>query len=200
METRHRRRGGKSARAVASNPPVRPPSPVSESAMESEGESEAELADIGATGVREHDPPTTTLPGDDYPTPPTGARAGAEGALAAAPPSPASLAQGGLATPGGELSDPDVVSVDPAEAIATAEAPDPSAGQPGKQAVEVQSSPWVEQPDALPPEVTAKTTHTLTLEPRNLQDETATHTHTRFSHPHTGQTSNSYTGSGNSNA
>ena len=96
METRRRRRGGKSAQAAPSDPPVRPPSPVSESAVESEGESEAELADITATGVRDRDPPTTTLPGDDYQTPPAGART--EGALAAAPPSPASLAQGGLAS------------------------------------------------------------------------------------------------------
>ena len=81
METRHRRRGGKSARAVASDPPVRPPSPVSESAVESEGESEAELADIRATGVRDRDPPTTTLLGDDYQTPPAGARARTEGPL-----------------------------------------------------------------------------------------------------------------------
>jgi len=69
----------------------------------SEGESEAELTDIRATGVRDRDPPTTTLPGDDYHTPTAGARARTEGALAVAPPSPASLAQGGLATPGGEL-------------------------------------------------------------------------------------------------
>jgi len=138
METRHRRRGGKSARAVASDPPVRPPSSISESAVESEGESEAELTDIGATGVRDRDPPTTTLPEDDYHTPPAGARARTEGALAAAPPSPASLAQGGLATPGGELRGPDV-DVDPAgpnalgaEAIAPSEVPDPSAGQQGR--------------------------------------------------------------------
>jgi len=83
--------------------PVRPPSPVSESAVESEGESEAELADIRATGVKDRDPPTTTLPGDDYQTPPARARARTEGAFAAAPPSPTSLAQGGLATPAGEL-------------------------------------------------------------------------------------------------
>jgi len=43
METRNRRRGGKSARAAPSDPSVRPPSPVSESAAESEGESEAEV-------------------------------------------------------------------------------------------------------------------------------------------------------------
>ena len=67
METRHRRRGGKSARASASDPPVRFPSPVSESSVECEGESKAELTDIGATGVRDRDPPTTTLPGDAYP-------------------------------------------------------------------------------------------------------------------------------------
>jgi len=175
METRHRRRGGKSARAVASDPPVRPPSPVSESAMESEGESEAELTDIGATGVRDRDPPTTTLPEDDYQTPPAGARARTEGALAAAPPSPASLAQGGLATPGGELRGPQVVTVDPAspqalgaEAIAPAKSPHPSAGQQGPQAVEVPSPTLVEQPDTLPFKVTAKTTQTLTLDPQTL--------------------------------
>jgi len=122
METRRRRRGGKSAQAVASDPPVRPPSPASESAVESGEESEAELADLGATGVRDRDPPATTLPGDAYQTSPAGAGAGTEGAHAEAPPSPVSLAQGGLATPGDGLSGPDVVGVDPAEAIATAEA------------------------------------------------------------------------------
>jgi len=103
METRHRRRGAKSARAAASDPPVRPPSPVSES----EEECEAELADIRATGVRDRDPPITTQPGDTYQTPPAGVRAGI-----AAPPSPASLAQGGLATPGAELRGPEVATVD----------------------------------------------------------------------------------------
>ena len=49
METRRRRRGGKAAQAAASDPPVRPPSPVSESAVKSEGESDAELADVRAT-------------------------------------------------------------------------------------------------------------------------------------------------------
>jgi len=44
----------------------RPPSPASESAVESGEESEAELADIGATGIRDRDPPTTTLSGDAY--------------------------------------------------------------------------------------------------------------------------------------
>jgi len=133
METRHRRRGGKSAQAAASDPPVRPPSLVSESAVESEGESDAELADVRATGVRDRDPPTTTLPVDDYHTPPSGARARTEGALAAAPPSPAGLAQGGMATPGSELRDPDVVRVDPAsphtlgaEAITPAKSPEPA--------------------------------------------------------------------------
>jgi len=115
MKTRRRRRGGKSAQVAASDPPLRPPSPVSESAVESEGESEAELADVRATGVRDRDPPTTTLPGDDYhQTPPTGARARTEGTFAAAPLSPTSLARGGLATPGGELRGPDVERVDPA--------------------------------------------------------------------------------------
>jgi len=89
---------------------------------------------------------------------------------------PASLAQGRLAIPGSELSGPVVVIVDPAEAIATTEAPAPGAGQQGPQAGEVQSPPWVEQPDTLPREVTAKTTHTLTLEPRNLENETGTRT------------------------
>jgi len=169
METRHRRRGGKSARAAASDPPVRPQSPVSES----EDESEAELADIGATGVRDRDPPTTTQPGDTYQTPPAGARAGIEGAQAEAPPSPVSLAQGGLATPGGDLSGPDVVSVDPVEAIATAEAQDPSAGPPGPQAGEVPSHPRVEQSDII------ETTHTHPLDPET------TCTHTLESRTHT---------------
>jgi len=92
METRRqRRRGGKSAQAVASDPPVRPPSPASKSTVESGEESEAELADIGATGVRDRGPPTTTLPGDAYQTPPAGAGTGPEGAQAEAPPSPISL-------------------------------------------------------------------------------------------------------------
>jgi len=164
METRRRRRGGKSAQAVASDPPVRPPSPVSESAVESGEESEVELADLGATGVRDRDPPTSTLPGDAYQTPPAGAGAGPEGAHAEAPPSPVSLAQGGLATPGDDLSGPDVMSVDPAEATATAEAQDPSAGPPGPQAVEVPSHTRVEQSDSI------KTTHTHTL------DSETTHT------------------------
>ena len=146
METRRqRRRGGKSARAAASDPPVRPPSPASESAAESGEESEAELADLGATGVRDRDPPTTTLPGDAYQMPPAGAGAGTEGAQAEAPPSPVSLAQGGLATPGGDLSGPDVVDVDPAEVIATAEAQDPGAGPPGPQAEKASRPPRVEQ-------------------------------------------------------
>jgi len=72
METRRRRRAGKSTQAAASDPPVRPPSPASES----EEESEAELADIRATGVRDRDPPTTTQPGDMHQTPQAGARAG----------------------------------------------------------------------------------------------------------------------------
>jgi len=42
--------------------------------------------------------------------------------------------------------------------------------------MEVQSPTRVEQPDTLPLEVTAKTTHTLTLEPRHLEDETETRT------------------------
>jgi len=99
MQTRRqRRRGGKSAQAVSSDPPVRPPSPTSESSAESGEESEAELEDLRATGVRERDPPTTNLPGDAYETPPAGAGAGTEGAQAEAPPFPVSLAPGGLST------------------------------------------------------------------------------------------------------
>ena len=113
METRRRRRAGKSTQAAASNPPVLPPSPVSGS----EEESVAELADIRATGVRDRDPSTTTQPGDTYQTPPAGARAGIEGAQAEAPPSPVSLAQGGLATTGDDLSGPDIEGVDPVKAI-----------------------------------------------------------------------------------
>ena len=89
METRRqRRRGGKSAQAVSSDPPVRPPSPASESTAESEGESEAEVADLGVTGVRDRDPPATNLPGDAYETPPAGAGAGTDGAHAEAALSP----------------------------------------------------------------------------------------------------------------
>ena len=171
METRRRRRGGKSAQAAASDQPVRPPSPVSESAVESGEESEAELADLGATGVRDRDPPTTTLPGDAYQTPPAGAGTGPEGAQAEAPPSPVSLAQGGLATPGDDLSGPDVVGVGPAEATATAEAQDPSAGPPGPQAMEVPSHTRVEQADSI------NTTHTHTLDSEMTHaPEAATHT------------------------
>jgi len=136
--------------------------------VESEGESEAELTDLRATGVRDRDPPTATKPGDDYQTPPAGARAGTDGAPVAAPPSPASRAQGGLATPRGELRGPEAVTVDTtspqalgAEAIAPAEAPDPSAGQQGPRAVEVPSPTRVEQPDTL----TLVKPRTLTLNP-----------------------------------
>ena len=180
METRRRRRGGKSSQAAASDPPVRPPSPVSESAVESGKESEAELADIGATGVRDRDPPTTTLPGDAYQTPPAGAGTGPEGAQAEAPPSPVSLAQGGLATPGEDLSGPDVVGVDPAEATATAKTQDPSAGPPGPQAMEVPGPGHsrVEQSDSI------KTTYTHT----GFRDDS-------YSYAGTARNSNSYTGS-----
>jgi len=82
METRRRRRGGKATLAASSEPSVRPPSPASES--ESGAESEVELPEAGATGVRSRDPPTTTLPG-----------------------------QGGLATPGDELRDTGVERVGP---------------------------------------------------------------------------------------
>ena len=57
METRRQRsHGAKSAQAVPSDPPVRPPSPASESTAESEEERDMELADLGATGVRDRDP------------------------------------------------------------------------------------------------------------------------------------------------
>ena len=105
----------------------------------------------GATGVRDRDPPTTTLPGDAYQTPPAGAGIGPEGAQTEAPPSPVSLAPGGLATTGNDLSGPDVEGVDLAEATATAEAPDPGAGPPETQAVEVPSHIRVEQSDTLRP-------------------------------------------------
>ena len=171
METRRqRRRGGKSAQAVSSDPPVRPPFPASESLAESGEESEAELADLRATGVRDRDPPTTTLPGDAYQTPPAGAGAGTEGAQAEAPPPPVSLAQGG---PGDGLSDPDVADVDPAEVIATAEAQDLSVGPPGPQAVEGPRLPQVEESDSI------KTTNPQTLELETSQThalETQTHT------------------------
>ena len=54
-----------------------------------------------------------------------------------------------MATPGDGLSGPDVVGVDPAEAIATAEAQDPGAGPPGPQAEKVSSHPRVEQSDTI---------------------------------------------------
>jgi len=165
---RQRRHGGKSAQAVPSDPPVRPPSSASESTAESEEESEAELADPGATGVRDRDPPTTTLPGDAYQTPPAGAGIGLEGAQTEAPPSPVSLAPGGLATTGDDLSGPDVEGVDLAEATATAEAPDPGAGPPDTQVVEVPSHMRVEQSDSIkttnPHTLDSDTTHSQTLD------------------------------------
>ena len=150
--------------------------------MESGEESEAELADLGgATGVRDRDPPTTTLPGDAYETPPAGAGAGTEGAHAEAAPSPVSLAQGGLATTGDDLSGPDVEGVDLAEATAPAEAPDPGAGPPDTQAVEVPSHTRVEQSYSIqstnPHTLDSDTTHAQTLdEPSRVQVETRTHT------------------------
>jgi len=72
------------------------------------------LAKARATGVRSRDPPTTTLPGEDYQTLSAEARARAEGTVAAAPPSPVSLAQGDLATPLDELRDTRVERVSPA--------------------------------------------------------------------------------------
>jgi len=180
METRRQRsHGAKSAQAVPSDPPVRPPSPASESTAESEEESEMELADLGATGVRDRDRPTTTLPGDAYETPPAGARAGTEGAHAEASPSPVSLAQGGLATTGEDLSGPDVEDVDPAGALATTEAPDPGVGPLSPQSEGVTSPPRVERSDSI------KTTnpHTLDLETSETQtlDE---RTHTRVQDTH----------------
>jgi len=158
------------ALAAASDTPVRPPSPASESAAESGEGSDAEWADLGATGVRDRDPPTTTLPGDAYQTPPAGAGAGTEGAQAQAPPSPVSLAQVG---PEDGLSGPDVVDVDPAEVIATDEAQDLGAGPPGPQAEKVSSPPRVEQSDSI------KTTNPQTLDLETSQTlalETQTHT------------------------
>jgi len=124
-----------------------------------------ELADLGATGVRDRDPPATTLPGDAYETPPAGAGAGTEGAQAEASPSPDGLAQGWLATTGEDLSGPDVEDVDPAGAVATAEAPDPGVGPLGPQSEEATSPPRVEPSDGI------KTTnpHTLDLETRETQ-------------------------------
>jgi len=184
MQTRRqRRRGGKSAQGVSSDPPVWPPSPTSESTAGSEEESEAELADLGATGVRDRDPPTTNLPGDAYRTPPAGAGAGTEGAQAEAPPSPVSLAPGGLATTRVDMSGPDVEGVDSVEATATAEAPDPGAGPWDTQAVEVPSHMRVEQSESIkttnPHTLDSDTTHAQTLDERThtqVQVETRTHT------------------------
>jgi len=71
-----------------------------------------------------------------------------------------------LATHGDDLSGPDVVGVDPAEATATAQAQDPSASPPGPQAMEVPSHTQVKQADSI------KTTYAHTL------DSETTHTHT----------------------
>ena len=140
METRRRRRGGKATLAASSEPSVRPPSPASES--ESGAESEVESAEAGATGVRSRDPPTTTLPGEAYQTPSAGARAGTEETLAAAPPSPISLAQGGLATPGDELRDTRVERVSPTS-------PHPLGAEALPPATEGQGPLGVERQDAL---------------------------------------------------
>jgi len=184
METRRqRRRGGKSAQAVSSDPLVRLPSPTSESTAGSEEESEAELADLGATGVRDRDPPATNLPGDSYQTPPAGAGAEAEGAQAEGPPSPVSLAPGGLATTGDDLSGPDVEDVDPAGAIATAEAQDPGVGPLGPLSEGVTSPPRVERSDSIkttnPHTLDLETSETQTLDERphtQVQVETRTRT------------------------
>jgi len=76
-----------------------------------------------------------------------------------------------LATPGDGLSGPDVVGVDPAEAIDSAEAQDPSAGPPGSQVVEVPSHPRVEQSDS----VNTTQTHTLEKHTLTLDRQTLTH-------------------------
>jgi len=140
----------------------------------SEEESEAELANIRATGVRDRDPPTSTQPRDTYQTPPAGASAGIEGAQAEGPPSPVSLAQGGLATTGDDLSGPDIEGVDPIESIATAEAQDPSAGPLGPQAVEVPGQQQVDQSDSTETHAHILDTETRTL---TLIPEAQTHTH-----------------------
>jgi len=182
METRRqRRRGGKSAQAVSSDPPVRPPSPASDSTAENEEESEMELADLGATGVRDRDPPATTLPGDAYETPPAGAGAGTEGAQAEASPSPVGLAQGSLATAGEDLSGPDVEDVDPAGTLAPTEALDPGVGPLGPQSEEVTSPPRVERSDSIkttnPHTLDVETSETQTLDERtHTQVQVETHT------------------------
>jgi len=165
MQTRRqRRRGGKSAQAVSSDPPVRPPSPASESTVESEEESEAELADLEATGVRDRDPPTTTMPGDAYQTPPAGAGIGPEGAQAEAPPS----------TTGDDLSGPDLEGIDLAEALATAEAPDPDVGPSDTQVVEAPSHMRVEPAES----IETTNPHTLDLDTTHSQVQVETQTHT----------------------
>ena len=77
-----------------------------------------------------------------------------------------------MATPGDDLSGPDVVGVDLAEATATAEAQDPGAGPPGPQAEKVSSPPRVEQSD------TIETTGTRTL----VQPVAQTHTRVPEAH------------------
>jgi len=77
-----------------------------------------------------------------------------------------------LATPGDGLSGPDVVGVNPAEVIATAEAQDPGAGPPGPQAEKVSSHPRVEQSD------TIETTGTYTLVQPDAQPHTRVETQT----------------------
>ena len=72
-----------------------------------------------------------------------------------------------MATTGDDLSGPGVEGVDLAEATATAEAPDPGAGPPDTQAVEVPSHMRVEQSDSI--KITnlhtldSDTTHSQTL-------------------------------------
>ena len=81
------------------------------------------------------------------------------------------------------MSGPDVEGVDLAEATATAEAPDPGAGPPDTQAVEVPSHVRVEQSYSIqttnPPTLDSDTTHSQTLDKHSqVQVETRTHTYT----------------------
>ena len=90
---------------------------------------------------------------------------------------------------GEDLSGPDVEDVDPAGAIATAEAPDPGVGPLGPQLEGVTSPPRVERSDSIkttnPHMLDLETSETQTLDERtHTQVQVETRTHTRVQEAH----------------
>ena len=78
------------------------------------------------------------------------------------------------------MSGPDIEDVDPAEATATAEAPDPGVGPPDTQAVEAPSHMRVDRSESIkttnPHTLDSDTTHAQTLDEHSqIQVETRTH-------------------------